>query len=67
MKAVKAFVNESNKLYKDYTLLWYGKKERYLHEISIFIFTNVCFLQAYLIWAPKLDAPKTGIPLAKRT
>ena len=46
-------------------LLWYANKEKYLHKISMFTFTKN-FFQAYLIWAPKLDILKTGIPLSKQ-
>ena len=41
-------------------LFWYTKKEKYLHDISIFTFRKKNS-QAYLIWAPKLDEP----PLSK--
>ena len=46
------------------TLIWYDNKEKYLHKIPIFTFTNI-FPQAYLIWGPDLDVPKIGIPLSK--
>ena len=45
-------------------LLWNAKKEKYLHEISMFAFTNF-FFEAYLIWVSKLDVPKIGISLSK--
>ena len=47
------------------TLLWYAKEEKYLYETSV-CFHNF-FSQTYLIWAPKLDVGKIGIPLSKRT
>ena len=43
VKAVKASINLSNVSYKSCTLLWYAKKEKYLHKISMFTFTNVFF------------------------
>ena len=43
------------------------KKEKYLHEISMFTFTKKVFSEAYLIWVPKLDVPQNGIPLFKWT
>ena len=43
VKAVKASINVSNLSYKSYTLLWYAKKEKYLHKISMFTFANFFF------------------------
>ena len=37
-KAIKASINVSNISCKSCTLLWYTKKETYLHEISMFTF-----------------------------
>ena len=67
VKAVRASINVSKVSYKSCTLLWYAKKEKYLHEISMFTFTKNFFSQDYQIWAPKLDVPKIGILLFKRT
>ena len=55
IKAVKASINVSNVSCKNCTLLWYAKKENYLHEISCLLSQ---FSQPYLICAPKLDVPK---------
>ena len=66
VKAIKASISVSNVSYKNCILLWYTKKEKHLHEIPMFTFTKI-FSQAYLIWAPKLDVPKIGIPLSNRT
>ena len=41
-------------------------KKKVLHEISVY-FHKKTFSQAYLIWAPKLDVLKIGIPLFKST
>ena len=40
IKAVKASINVSNVSYKSCALLWYAKKEKYLHEISMFTLTK---------------------------
>ena len=39
--------------------------DRYLHEISMFTF--IIFPQGYLSRAPKLNVPKIGILVSKRT
>ena len=47
--------NYANVSCKCFTLLWYAKKEKYLHKISIaymFTFTKKVFSHAYLIWEP---------------
>ena len=66
-KSCHSFNNVSNVSSKSCTFLWYGKKENYLHEKSVFTFTNLFFSGAYLIWAPKLNVPKIGFPLSKST
>ena len=65
IKAAKGSINVSNGLYQSSTLLWYAKKEKYLHNISTITFT--IFSHAYLIWARNLDVLKIGISLSKRT
>ena len=40
-------------------------KKKYLHEISMFTF--IIFPQGYLTRAPKLNVPKIGILVSKRT
>ena len=64
--AVKASISLSCISNKNCALLWYAKKEKFLHEIYVFTFTKF-FSQACLIWASELDVPKIGIPLSKRT
>ena len=39
-KAAKASINATNVSYKSCTPLWYAKKEKYLHKISMFNFTK---------------------------
>ena len=51
----------SNVSYKSHTLLWYTKKERHLHEISLFTFTFTKYLSLLLY------VPKISIPLSKQT
>ena len=46
VKAAKASINVSNISYKSCTLLWYTKKEKQLHKISIFTFTKKLFIRA---------------------
>ena len=43
VKAAQASINVSNISYKSCTLLWYTKKEKYLHKISMFTFTKFFF------------------------
>ena len=43
IKAAEGSINVSNGLYQSSTLLWYAKKEKYLHNISTTTFTKIFF------------------------
>ena len=42
-------------------------KRKSIYAKYLCLLLQKTFSQAYLIWAPKLDVPKIGIPLSKRT
>ena len=42
-------------------------KRKSIYTKYLCLLSQTFFSQAYLIWAPKLDVPKIGIPLSKRT
>ena len=50
--SIKASINVSNVSCKSCTLLWYVRKVKHLHEISVY-FHNF-FYQAYLIWGAQI-------------
>ena len=43
------------------------KKKNIYTKYPYAYFHKKLFSQFYLIWEPKLDVPKIGIPLSKRT
>ena len=43
MQVCKTCINVPNVSYKSCTLLWYFKKEKYLHKIALFTFTQKSF------------------------